>query len=138
MWIATTLFALRVAGQMVQRWIPQSWLPPFAEWQGSTIAYPALLAIQFVILGAMACAASGAWSGATRPRRATMLWAAALGAVYMLASIARIAIGYLVDAAPAWFTARISGAFHIVLASFVLALAAYHLLRSKGSIGSAR
>jgi hypothetical protein len=136
MWATTALFALRVAGQMAQRWLPQPWLPPFEAWQGSTIGYPMLLSIQFVILGAMACASSGAWSGATAPRRRAMLWAAALGTLYMAAAIARIAIGYAVEDAPSWFSARISGAFHVVLAAFVLALAAYHFLRAAPAHGS--
>ena len=33
-------FLVRVAGQAVQRWFPQGFLPPFEAWQGSGIPYP--------------------------------------------------------------------------------------------------
>jgi hypothetical protein len=126
MWFLTVLFSMRVLGQAVQRWLPQAWLPPFAAWQGSGTPYPLLLAMQFVILGAMACAAYGAWKGTMRSTRGRMLWTAWLGRIYMFAAIGRIAVGLGVPGAPAWFTAEISSAFHIVLAGFVLALARYH------------
>ncbi len=43
-------FLVRVAGQAIQRWFPQEFIPPFESWQGSGISYPALLAGQIVIL----------------------------------------------------------------------------------------
>jgi hypothetical protein len=48
------------------------------------------------------------------------------GGVYMAASLTRLAIGLGFPAAPPWFSAWISGAFHLVLAGFVLTLAAFH------------
>jgi hypothetical protein len=129
MWLTTALFSLRIIGQALQRWLPQPWLPPFGSWQGSTISYPVLIALQFVIIGAMALGAYGAWKATTRPSRRAMLWAAWLGGIYMAAAIARLVIGYVVPDAPSWFTARISGVFHVVLAGYVLALARYHFLR---------
>jgi hypothetical protein len=138
MGLLTALFALRVLGHLVQRWLPQPWLPPFAAWQGSSIPYPLLLAIQLVILGAMARATYGAWQGTMAPGRRAMQWTARLGTLYMAAAIARIAIGLVDPAAPHWFTARISGAFHVVLAAFVLALSRYHSLREPARGGAAR
>jgi hypothetical protein len=44
----------------------------------------------------------------------------------MAGAMTRLAIGLALPNAPAWFTAWISGAFHVVLATFVLALARYH------------
>jgi hypothetical protein len=129
MWLATALFAFRVIGQAVQRWLPVPWLPAFREWQGSATPYPVLLAIQLVIIGAMAHASWRAWTGSTGSSRA-MQGFAWLGALYMFVAVGRIAIGLSVDDAPAWFRAWISGAFHVVLAGFVLALARYHFLRN--------
>src|ERR1700694_2953241 len=44
------LFALRVAGQAVQRWAPLSFLPPFEAFQGSHLPYWMLLSIQLILL----------------------------------------------------------------------------------------
>lgn len=122
----TALFALRVAGQAVQRWRPQDWLPPFGAWQGSGLDYGVLLAFQLVILAAMTWATVGAWTGSLRSSPGRRRWALGLGALYMAGSIARALIGLAVEGAPAWFSAHISSAFHVVLAGFVLALAGYH------------
>jgi len=136
MWLTTALFSLRVVGQVVQRWFPQPWLPPFGEWQGSATPYSILLAIQVAILGAMAHASYRAWTGLTRGRRNAMLWAGSLGGLYMLAALGRIAVGLSIDDVPAWFRAWISGTFHVVLAGFVLALSRYHFLRDPARGGA--
>lgn len=124
--ILTAAFFLRVAGQAIQRWMPQSWLPPFGEWQGSTTPYPLLMAIQLVILLLMIATTIRAGGGSLlrRPRAARWWWAA--GGIYMAGSIARIGYGLAVPDAPHWFKAPISEAFHLVLAGFVLAVAWYH------------
>ena len=49
-----------------------------------------------------------------------------IGGIYMAGSLARLAVGLAVTDAPPWFTAWISAVFHVVLAGFVLTLAAYH------------
>jgi hypothetical protein len=134
----SALFMLRVVGQVVQRWLPQPWLPPFASWQGSVMPYSLLIAIQFVILGAMACASYGAWKATMVPSHQAMQWTAWLGGVYMAASLARLAVGYKMEGAPAWFSARISGVSHLVLAGFVLALSRYHSLWEPARGGAAQ
>ena len=124
--VLTAAFFLRVAGQAIQRWMPQPWLPPFAEWQGSTTPYPLLVATQSVILVLMLATAIRVARGkqARRPRAARWWWWA--GGIYMAASIARIVFGLLVPDAPHWFTARVSESFHLVLAAYVLAVAWHH------------
>ena len=121
LWLLTFLFSLRVIGQAVQRYVPQSWLPPFDAWQGSSLDYPWLLSAQVVILGAMAWFSTRAWTGALRPSLRVMQWLTILGTLYMVASVVRIGIGLGVPSAPAWFRAWISGVFHVVLAAFALA-----------------
>lgn len=133
MWILAFLFSLRVLGQVVQRWLPQSWLPPFAAWQGSSTPYPLLLSIQLAILCTMTITSQRAWHGRTIARRDVMKWLLWLGTIYMTLAIARIAVGLSIDAAPAWFRAWISGMYHIVLAAFLLASAAYHFSRESPS-----
>jgi hypothetical protein len=113
--LLTLLFSLRVAGQAIQLWAPQPWLPPFDAFQGSNLPYPFLLASQIVILGVMV------YCNVRRPRGGRAIrW---FGIIYMAGSLARIAIGVAVPSAPAWFSTWIPAAFHVVLAGYVLTLA---------------
>ena len=123
----TGLFGARVVAQALQRWAPIGSLPPFDDFQGSNLPYWFLLATQLLLLGWMAAAMRGV--AAARPRKPRMgrilAW---IGGVYMAGSLARLAVGLAVTNAPPWFTAWISAVFHVVLAAFVLTLAAYHAL----------
>jgi len=87
LWLLTALFTLRVLGQVLQRWLPQPWLSPFGEWQGSNLGYPMLLATQFLIVAAMALASYGAWQGTMRSTRPRMLAAAWLGKTRLIDNI---------------------------------------------------
>lgn len=131
--ILLLLFALRVAGQAVQRWQPQAFLPPFEEFQGSGMPYPALLTIQLVILAVMGRICWRVRSGALDPRRRTGAILRAFGGVYMAGSLARIAVGLLMPDAPGWFTAWIPAFFHVVLATFVMVVAHCHLNNSNST-----
>lgn len=126
MWALCLLFALRVAGQALQLWLPQPFLPPFHAFQGSNLPYWLLLTAQLAILAVMARLAWRMQMGTLLPRRRLARALAWTGGIYMTGSLARLMIGVAVPAAPSWFTAWISGFFHLVLAAFVLALAAYH------------
>jgi hypothetical protein len=123
LWTLSCLFALRVLAQALQRWLPQSFLPPFSQFQGSNLPYPVLLSAQILILAAMLCSSWKAHRAdltVSRRRTKTLFWC---GAIYMSASVARIAIGLTISTAPPWFSAWISAVFHLVLAGFVLTLA---------------
>ena len=128
LWALTLLFAARVAGQVLQEWRPQAFLPPADAFQGSNLPYGLLLSVQLAILGAMAYVSARA--GRMAPRRRLVKWLAAAGALYMAAALGRIGVGLLVADAPAWFRAWIPAAFHGVLAGFVLAVSVYHLRKS--------
>jgi len=131
----TVLFGCRVAGQAVQHWFPQPWLPDFGSFQGSSLQYSTLLAIQLLILGLMARTCWRLARGLIRPDRRLgrgLLW---FGTIYMVGSVLRIAIGLTVPDAPAWFSSWIPAFFHLVLAGFVLAAADLHLRsRSPGAV----
>jgi hypothetical protein len=130
----TLLFSLRVSGQAVQRWVPQSYLPSFDAFQGSDLPYAVLFATQLVILALMVNAAYGVASGRAKltARTTRVLWWA--GAVYLAGSIGRIVVGVAYARAPAWFTTWIPAFFHVVLAAFVLTLAAAHASVNKAKI----
>lgn len=122
------LFSLRVFGQALQRWAPQPFLPPFERFQGSNLPYGFLLLIQLVLLAVMTRVAWKAQTGTLvqRPRLGRLL--IGFGGVYLLGSLGRVLIGLAVPGAPEWFRTWIPAAFHLVLAAFLLTLAAYHRL----------
>jgi hypothetical protein len=126
--LLSVLFVLRVSGQAVQRWVPLSFLPPSDAFQGSGLPYALLLPIQLVITALMLSVTSRVYGGALRKSARAAHRLGWVGCIYMGGSLARVAIGLVFDQAPAWFTAWIPAAFHVVLAAFVLTLAAYHTL----------
>ena len=111
----TLLFSLRVAGQAIQHWAPQPYLPPFDAFQGSNLPYPVLLGSQLLILGLMVFCNLRPPNGGS-----VLLW---IGGLYMAGSLLRIAVGIAVPDASAWFSTWIPALFHVVLAGYVLALA---------------
>ncbi len=127
--LLSVLFALRVLGQAVQFWTEVPWLPSFESFQGSRLPYWALLPAQALILGFMGRHSWRLRRGKVEPRREkgrALLW---LGGTYLAGSLGRLAMG-LVPGAPGWYRAWIPGAFHVVLAGYVVTVAAYHLRRS--------
>ena len=104
----------------------QDFLSVFGAFQGSELPYWLLLSAQLVILAAMAFASWRVQSGRLvlggRAGNA-LAWA---GGIYMAGSLARIAVGLAVPAAPDWFRTWIPAVFHVVLAAYVLTLALCH------------
>jgi hypothetical protein len=126
LWLLSFLFALRVLGQALQRWLPQPFLPPFNAFQGSGLPYWLLLSAQVAILALMIHVSRGVQAGtltAGRRIKAALSW---FGWIYMTGSLLRIAIGLTLPAAPAWFSTWIPALFHVVLAGFVLTLSSYY------------
>ncbi len=124
--LLSLLFTLRVLGQAVQFWTTVPWLPSFESFQGGGLPYWVLLSAQVLILGFMARHSWQVQQGRVEPRRErgrVLLW---LGGTYLAGSLGRMAIG-LVPGAPRWYRVWIPGAFHVVLAGYVVTLAAYHL-----------
>ena len=113
-------FLVRVAGQAVQRWFPQGFLPPFDAWQGSGMPYPALLACQVVILALLGVAICSmvhraGWLNATGSRLVIVI-----GCAYFGLMLARLSLGLTVLGDSAWFTAWISTLLHLSLAAIVV------------------
>jgi hypothetical protein len=121
------LFSLRVAGQAVQHWAPQDFLPDFDAFQGSSLPYPVLLMFQLVILAWMARTILRVARGSATPNRRLGRWLAWLGGLYMAGSILRIVVGLAIPSAPAWFSTWIPALFHLVIAGFVVVAGDFHL-----------
>ena len=129
----TALFALRVAGQALQRWAPIEGLPHFGDFQGSGLPYGLLLGVQLVILAVMLWLVRGVAAGTPRPHPHSARVLGWIGGLYMAGSLARIGAGLALRDPPPWFTAWIPAFFHVVLAAFVLTLAAYHSTARRGA-----
>jgi hypothetical protein len=126
LWSLTAIFALRVVGQALQLWRPQSYLPEFENFQGSKLPYGVLLCSQLLILGLMTSVSRQVQCGRLIPRFQVGRALAWGGGIYLTASVARLVVGQVVATAPAWFKVWIPAAFHVVLATFVLVVACYH------------
>lgn len=122
----TALFAARVLAQAIQFFRPVDTLPPFLAFQGSALPYGVLLPAQLVILGTMLASTIAVVRGSHIPTLARGRFLAWFGALYFAGSVLRLGVGVLLPDSAPWFRAWISGAFHLVLASFVLVLANCH------------
>jgi hypothetical protein len=127
------LFSLRIAGQAVQYWAPQVFLPDFGAFQGSSLPYVVLLAFQLIILGLMVRTLLRVHHGNSVPNRRIGRYLAWFGGIYMAGSILRIAVGLAIPSAPAWFSTWIPALFHLVLAGFVIAAANFHLRHARAA-----
>lgn len=122
-WLCTALFGLRIAAQAIQYWVPQSWLPPFAAFQGSRLPYGLLLATQLAILAIMAAATGQLHHQQIVPRVFPNRFLRWFGILYLIGSLTRLGMGFFIANASPWFRSWIPAGFHVVLAVFVLALA---------------
>jgi len=134
-WSLSALFAARVLGQAVQRWMPQPFLPPVEAFQGSNLPYWLLLSVQLLILAVMVRVAGRVQTHRLVPNRRAGIWLAWPGAAYMVVALGRIGVGLAVPGAPAWFRTWIPAFFHLVLAGFVLAVSLYHLRKAAPTTG---
>jgi hypothetical protein len=120
LWILLALFALRVLGQLLVFAGLAPFLPPMEDWQSGLLPYPFLLSSQMLILVVLAtvCIQFSRGKGyfvSPQPWLATPLWT--VGWIYAIGMVVRYAL-LRRDAIPV--------VFHIVLASFLLVVAAHH------------
>ena len=124
----SSLFLLRVAGQLVVvAWHPL-WLPPAEKW--NLTPYPVLLPVQLGILGVMAWIDEYFWSGSGRPVMPrgelgeAVLWFAA---VYAGIMGARYAVRMARRPEERWFGGTIPIVFHEVLAAYLAVFGVFHV-----------
>lgn len=127
LWFLVLLFCMRVLGQLIQAVYQVPWLPPLAVWQGSTVPYGVLLTIQAAIIIAMLIITRRHAAGIVQRRPRLGSWLLLAGAIYFLGMAARLIIGLAGWSGDPWFYRPIPAFFHLVLASYVLLLAAFHL-----------
>lgn len=132
-WILLTLLLLflgRVIGQLIVFYFPtNTFLPVMDEWYSGLIPYYLLLPSQIIILIALGiiCYKFSAFS--KHPITPSYRWAKFLfyfGTVYLIIMMTRYVIRMSLYPTEHWIGGSIPIIFHMVLASFVLTLAAYH------------
>lgn len=126
LWVLSLLFAARVIAQAIQFVSQRTWLPHFAEFQGSNLPYWLLVAVQIIILFFMMHFADRVRQQSLHPTRSASCWLIGCGWIYLAGSLLRILIGLNLVDVPSWFTSWISAFFHLVLASYVLLLGYYY------------
>ena len=128
LWLLLAAFALRVAGQLVVVIAAPRWLPPMEQWFSGVLAYPILLAVQVVMLVAMAVVALGVGAGwplaiSSGPGYGRALAAGAYA--YAAVMVARYAVRMARRHDQRWFGGTIPIAFHFVLAAGLFVLGSY-------------
>ena len=127
-WALTGLglaFLARVSGQAVQKWAPVSFLPPFDDFQGSGLPYPALLTAQIAILVTTVVVAVRMRRGKSLLTPRLVVPVTVAGVIYLAVMAVRLVLGLSVLSHSGWFSTWIPTVFHLVLASEVLLIGAY-------------
>ena len=128
-WILTVLLFGRVAGQLVVYFFKPRFLPPMEQWQSGLVWYPALVAVQFVVLGLMVSIATDFTRGAgfwvaPHPRLgAVVLWWSYL---YFSAMVVRYIVWMIKRPDQRWTGGTIPIIFHSVVAVFQWVFGAFH------------
>ena len=118
-------FAVRVLGQLVVAIFDAEFLPPMEAWYSGLIPYPALLAIQLVILAVQLEISRELWVGAgavSVPRPALGRALAWVSVVYFLTMVARYLATNVVLPEAGRFGDTIPIVFHWVLAAYLWVL----------------
>ena len=123
--VLTLAFALRVTGQAVQRWAPVSFLPVFDDWQGSGLPYLVLLAFQVAIVVLAVVVTIRMSRGRRLIGQRWIVPVLSAGVVYFTVMFARLILGFTVLSDTTWFNRPIPSAFHLVLATQLMLIAAY-------------
>jgi hypothetical protein len=127
MWTLSLFFFLRVIGQLIQHFNSVAWLPQLEIWQGSSLPYGLLFSSQLIILAVMICITRQHASGCVQKNPSKGKWLLAFGVLYFVGMTGRLVIGLTNLSTHPWFHKFLPAFFHLVLAIFVLLLAAFHM-----------
>jgi hypothetical protein len=124
----TTLFILRVVGQVLVGLREVAFLPPFAQWYSGLLPYPLLLPAQILLIALMLKIVrdfergNGYFVNLT-PFTGDVL--KVLGCIYALSMLVRYIVSMVLHPELRWFTGTIPIWFHLVLAAFMFTLGHY-------------
>ena len=112
-------------GQAVQKWAPVSFLPPFDDFQGSGLPYPALLGAQLAIVAAATAVIVRMHGGRSLISPSLIVPVAVVGTIYFAVMAVRLVLGLSVLSHSGWFSTWIPTVFHLVLAGELMLISAY-------------
>lgn len=129
LWGLTLLFGLRILAQPLSRLVPA--LPAFDAWHSGVLPYPALLLSQLGIATTMVVVNLRLVRGALASRPRVGGWLALLGTLYFAAMLLRLVLGQTVYVGSPWLDRPLPTLFHLVLATWILLLASYHVRHAR-------
>jgi hypothetical protein len=127
--LLTALFFLRVLGQALVAYASVGWLPAMQHWASGLIPYPALLAIQIVMLAVMIKISTDVWRGkgffAAR-RLFSTRFLIGFSAIYAGGMAVRYVLTMIFQPEMRWLGSTIPIFFHFVLAAFIYTCGKFH------------
>lgn len=126
----TSMFVLRVLGQILVVCDLAPWLPPMSAWQSGLLPYPALLAAQILIIALMVRICCDLYRGSGwffTPRKRLGTWLSVFGSIYLLGAVSRAVLVAIRPEQFAFMAQWIPIVLHMVLASFVVLVGKYNL-----------
>jgi len=126
-----SIFCFRVFSQLLQKFYPVGFLPPFEDWQSGAVPYWLLVVAQFLIILVCLIVILKISLGRVIPRNRTGKICLFLGAIYLMVMLFRLIVGLTIAPEHSWFGARIPTFFHTVLASFLVTVGVFHYQHGK-------
>ena len=124
--ILTSIFFVRVFLQITQFFFNVDFLPSFGTWQSGVLPYGILIVLQLIILGLSLWTIFNFKKGGPKPIRSKGKAYLIIGVAYALIMIYRLVAGMTFAKDHYWLDARLPTIFHLILASIVITLGAYH------------
>jgi hypothetical protein len=127
--LLTALFFLRVLGQALVAYASVGWLPAMQHWASGLIPYPALLAIQIVMLVVMIKISTDVWRGKgffAAPRLSSTRFLIGFSAIYAGGMAVRYVLTMIFQPEMRWLGSTIPIFFHFVLAAFIYTCGKFH------------
>ena len=128
--VCTSLFALRVLGQVLVVTLSPRWLPSNEHWYSGVMPYRYLLPAQLALLAVMIVISSDIYRGqgmfAADWWSDAAVYLAVLSWVYFAAMVVRYVLTMALRPELRWFRRTIPVWFHMVLAVALWAFADYH------------
>lgn len=131
LWACCGLFFLRVTGQLLSYWFDIPLLPSFNSWYSGAITYENLFLMQIIIIFFMALFSWRISVNKIIINRKTGTLLQIVGALYFTFMFIRLIISLIGVSDAIWFNFPIPSFFHLVLATYILLVARYHLNNSK-------